>query len=260
MACKIAKINAEWPVEETPQAILRFPLRYGAFLPVNAFFNRETSMRRLNFQIAGQHILSLLLASIGMAATQNSDAQQLPYREPDAQSGPMPLAALPEKLLRELEGTTPLNPEGTVLLNVKSKSVILRTEVACRDCILEMLLVPEGNREHETILRIRSKAYVIHTNLLALGLEPGKPAEFSPDFVAPTGPTIQLQMLWLDEKGLLQRADVSDWVRHNVHRYYSSPLSGPPPGLQLPYKNLRFLGQVQQRNPVVRADDGRRTY
>lgn len=214
-------------------------------------------MRRHTFTFAGQLILILLLASIGRAATQNGDSQPLPQREPDVQSGPVPLAALPEVLQRELEGATPLNPEGTVLLNLKHKSVILRTEVACRDCILEMLLVPEGNREHETILRIRSKAYVIHTALLALGLEPGKPAEFSPDFVAPTGPTIHLQMLWQDDEGVLQRADASEWVRHNVHRYYSAPLPGPPPGLKMPYKNLRwdkFNNEILWYGPMTEED------
>lgn len=169
-----------------------------------------------------------------------SDNPQPPKPEPEDRSGPKPLAPLPEKLQLELEGTTPLNPASTVLIDVKSKRVILRTEIACRDCILEMFLVPEGNREHETILRIRSKAYVIHAALLALGLEPGKPASFSPDFVAPSGPEISMQLVWLDDKGLTQRADANEWIRHNVHRYYSAPLSGPPIGLQFPYKNLRW--------------------
>ena len=167
-------------------------------------------------------------------------SQELPKPESDPRSGPKPLEALPEKLNNELEGATPLNSDGTVLIDVKARRVVLRTEVACRDCILEMFLVPEGNREHETILRIRSKAFVIHTALLALGLEPGKPAAFSPEFVAPSGPEIALQLVWLDDKGMIQRADACDWIRHNVHRYYAAPLSGPPPGLQMPYKNLRW--------------------
>jgi len=169
-----------------------------------------------------------------------AESTQPPKPEAEDRSGPKPLAPLPEKLQLELDGTTPLNPDNTVLIDVKSKRVILRTEIACRDCILEMFLVPEGNREHETILRIRSKAYVIHTALLALGLEPGKPASFSPDFVAPSGPEISMQLVWLDDKGLTQRADANEWIRHNVHRYYSAPLSGPPIGLQFPYKNLRW--------------------
>ena len=181
-----------------------------------------------------------LCAAQGISQIRPTVPQELPKPERDPRSGPKPLEALPEKLNSELEGATPLNSDGTVLIDVKARRVVLRTEVACRDCILEMFLVPEGNREHETVLRIRSKAYVIHTALLALGLEPGKPAAFSPDFVAPSGPEIALQLVWLDDKGKIQRADVGDWIRHNVHRYYSAPLSGPPPELQLPYKNLRW--------------------
>ena len=182
-----------------------------------------------------------MLAAIGSAQIASAaESQESPKPEREIPSGQKPLEALPEKLRSELGGATPLNPDGTVLIDVKSRRVVLRTEVACRDCILEMFLVPEGNREHETILRIRSKAYVIHTALLALGLEQGKPAVFSPEFIAPSGPEIVLELVWLDDEGLVQRADACDWIRHNVHRYYSAPLSGPPPGLQLPYKNLRW--------------------
>lgn len=183
---------------------------------------------------------SILSASQGMSQIRPAESQESPKPVSDVPSGPKPLEALSVKLNKELEGTTPLNSDGTVLIDVKARRVVLRTEVACRDCILEMFLVPEGNREHETILRIRSKAFVIHTALLALGLEPGKPASFSPEFVAPTGPEIALQVVWQDDKGLIQRADACDWIRHNVHRYFAAPLSGPPPGLQLPYKNLRW--------------------
>ncbi len=200
----------------------------------------------------------MLMAAISIAQTNNStEPRQPPKPEPNVRSGPKPLETLPEKLLSELDGTTPLNPDGTVLIDVKSRRVVLRTEVACRDCILEMFLVPEGNREHETILRIRSKAFVIHTALLALGLEPGKPAAFSPEFVAPSGPEIALQLVWLDDKGMIQRADARDWIRHNVHRYYSAPLSGPPPGLPLPYKNLRwdkFNNEILWYGPMTQEE------
>ena len=107
-----------------------------------------------------------------MSQTTSAVSQELPKPESDSQSGLKPLAALPLELNSEIAGATPLNVDGTVLIDLKGKRVVLRTEVACRNCILEMFLVPEGNREHETILRIRSKAFVIHSALLALGLEP----------------------------------------------------------------------------------------
>ncbi len=186
-----------------------------------------------------------------------SDPQLSPVPEADADSKPKPLKALPEALSNELKGTTPLNPDGTVLLDVKSKRVVLRTEVACRNCILEMFLVPEGNREHETILRIRSKAFVIHTALLALGLEPGKAAEFSPEFVAPSGPEIEMELIWLDEKGTTRRVNACEWMRHNIHRYYAAPLSGPPAGLTFPYKDLRwdkFNNELLWYGPMTEED------
>ena len=168
-----------------------------------------------------------------------------------------PLPALPEKLAAEIKGTTLLPFKPNLRMILAGSRVILRTEVACKDCLLEMLLVPEGNREHETILRIRSKAYVIHTGLLALGLEPGKPAEFSPQFVAASGPEIDIEAVWIDDKGELQRKPVQHWIRRNIHRYYSAPLSGPPPGLKLPYSNLRwdrFNNEILWYGPMSDAE------
>lgn len=151
------------------------------------------------------------------------------------------LKPLPQPLQDLVKDGVPLNPQATVVLNRKTGQLILRTEVACTDCILEMLLVPEKNREHETILRIRSKAYVIHAGLLHLGLEPGKPAVFSPKFVPPGGPVVSLEVVWLDEKKGLQRCAAQEWIRRNVHRYYTARLpKGPPSGIQFPWKELRW--------------------
>lgn len=166
-------------------------------------------------------------------------AQPVPDNGP-ADSARKALPPLPEKLAEELKDTTPLNPESTVFLDLAQKRLLLRTEVACPDCLLEMLLVPEGNREHETILRIRSKAFIIHTGLLALGMEPGKPARFSPEFIPPSGPQVDIEAIWLDETGDVQQVPVQEWIRRNIHRYYSAPLPAPPAGITFPYKNLRW--------------------
>lgn len=165
-----------------------------------------------------------------------------PTPEPgDPQQPPRkPLKPLPELLQKELAGKTALNPEGTVFLDNTARRLLLRTEVACPDCILEMALVPEGNREHETILRIRSKAFVIHAGLLALGMQPGKPASFSPEFTAPSGPVISVTAVWLDKQGRRQERPLQEWIRNNTHRYHAAAMSGPPPGLELPYKALRW--------------------
>ena len=180
-------------------------------------------------------------APVTAAPTAPSQKASLkPKAEPPAVAGQKPLAELPSALKSELGNATALNPETTVFLDAEQKRVLLRTEVACPDCILEMVLVPEGNREHETILRIRSKAFVIHTALLALGLEPGKPASFTPKFTPPAGPVLDISAVWVDESGKVQRRPLQEWVRYNTHRYHAAPLTGPPPGVEMPYRNLRW--------------------
>ena len=187
-------------------------------------------------------------AKVDLPVADSQDPQQ-PARKP--------LAPLPALLQQELKGKTALNPEATVFLDSTRRQLLLRTEVACPDCILEMALVPEGNREHETILRIRSKAFVIHAGLLALGLQPGKPAAFSPDFTAPSGPVINISAVWLNDRGERQERPLQDWIRNNTHRYHAAAMSGPPPGLELPYKALRwdkFNKEILWYGPMTDAD------
>lgn len=151
-----------------------------------------------------------------------------------------PLTPLPTALRQLTEESTPLNPGPTVFLNLKKKSVYLHTEVVCRDCILEMLCVPIGQREHETILNVRSQAYVIHAALLALGLKPGKPVEFYPDYHPPEGPVLNLHVHWVDDQGKTHREDARSWIRHSLHRYFSRPLAQAPPRIKLPHEELRY--------------------
>ncbi len=151
-----------------------------------------------------------------------------------------PLAPLPEPLRRLTEETAPLNPGRTVLLDLRNRRLFLHTEVTCRDCILEMLCVPIGQREHETILNVRSKAYVVHAGLLALDLKPGKSVVFYPEYQPPEGPVLRLTVHWVDEDGQPQQADARSWIRHSIHRYFARPLAAPPPGIKLPHEELRY--------------------
>ncbi len=160
-------------------------------------------------------------------------------------------------LSAELEGARALNPQGTVLIQLQQKRVLLKTKVVCPDCILEMVLVPEGNREHETILSIRSQAFVIHAALLGIGLEPGKPAAFSPEFVAPSGPIIQIEAVWQDASGQVRRRPLKEWVRFNTQRYHSQAMPAPPTGVTLPHGNLRwdrFNNEILWFGPMTEAE------
>lgn len=164
-------------------------------------------------------------------------------KAPPELSGESPqrvLAELPPQLADILKGPTPLNRESTVFLDLKKKRVLLRTEVACEDCLLEMFCCLEQTKEHESVVWLRGKAFTVHSGLLALGIEPGKPVVYTPEFKEPSGPAINIFVNWIDENGKLQRQDAREWMRHSVSRYYSQPLAAPPPGVELPLMELRF--------------------
>ncbi|MCP4173645.1 MAG: hypothetical protein GY758_23060 [Fuerstiella sp.] len=176
------------------------------------------------------------------ANSENSDVTAADSLQKAKESGGTlpPLKPLPHQLRKILQGTTALNPPGTVFLDAKRKRVLLHTQVACEDCLLEMLCCTEGTKEHESVLWLRSKAFVVHAALLALGERPGKPAMFSPEFSPPSGPRIDIFVNWVDRDRKLQRADVRSWLRHSVFHYFSQKHPEPPPGVKLPLMELRY--------------------
>jgi hypothetical protein len=87
---------------------------------------------------------------------------------------------------------------------------------------------------------MRGRAFVVHAGLLALGMQPGSPAQFSPEFVAPTGPQVKITVHWMDADGKQQSADARSWMRTSVSHYFSAPLPAPPPGIKLPLMELRY--------------------
>jgi len=183
-----------------------------------------------------------LLFTCGMAAGQSPEsAKSSNVDHPQHSAAQLaPLAPLPDKLSKLIQKATPLNPSKTVLLNRSKKRVYLHTQVSCRNCVLEMLCVPIGEREHETILNIRARAFTVHAALLAMNMEPGKPAAFYPDYQPPEGPQLTLRVHWVDANGKKRTADARSWIRHSIHRYFSQPLVAAPPGIELPHEELRY--------------------
>lgn len=127
-----------------------------------------------------------------------------------------------------------LNKEGTVLLDASGKRLLLKTTVVFREGLLEMLCCLKQTKEHESIVSVDAKAYVVHTGLLALGAEPGKPVQFVPKFSPPSGQRIDIFVQWKDERGRLQRVPAQQWIRHITRRYYGEPLAQLPDGVRIP--------------------------
>jgi hypothetical protein len=101
-----------------------------------------------------------------------------------------------------------------VWLDPTHKRVVVDGTVVFREGPLEMLVCPRGTKEHEAILAADTKAYAVHAGLLAVGAEAGTPVQFQPDYKPATGSEIDVELVWTDKDGKVQRARGQDWVQN----------------------------------------------
>lgn len=135
----------------------------------------------------------------------------------------------------------PLNKQETVLLDAEGKRLILKSEVAMREGLLEMLVCLKQSKEHESVLSVATKAQTIHAGLLALGAEPGEGVKFTPEFQPPTGQQLNIFLTWRDEDDKLHRVPAQSWVRNATRRYFVEKLARLPNEAKLPAdKNLKY--------------------
>ena len=141
----------------------------------------------------------------------------------------------------------PLNKKGTVLLDLQGKRILVKSKVVLREGLREMFCCLKQTKEHESVLMVDAKAFVIHTGLLSLGAKTGGPAKFQPKFVPPKGQEIDIFLQWKDKQGKRHRQNAREWIRHAIRRYYAAPMKALPANLKLPPREkteLRFDKQV----------------
>jgi hypothetical protein len=100
-----------------------------------------------------------------------------------------------------------------VWVDVKEKAVIVDGLVCLRQGMLEMFACLRNTKEHEAIVAADTKAFLVHTGLLAVGAQAGHPAKFQPAYQPPEGTEIEIVVHWKDEKGKEQTARAQDWIR-----------------------------------------------
>ena len=141
----------------------------------------------------------------------------------------------------------PLNKEATVLLDKKGKRVLLKTHVALRQGSLEMLCCLKQTKEHESIVSLDAKAYVVHTGLIAIDAKPGTPVQYNPEFQAPTGQKIDIFVNWTDENGKSQRVRAQNWVRQSINRFRIVKMESLPEGVVIPKNSeLRYDRKLKE--------------
>ena len=181
--------------------------------------------------------------SVAVAPHNKSDG--VPERNPVAsEAKPEPTGTrLPDDLL-EGETLTPLNKQGTVLLDLSKKRIFLKSNVCFREGLLEMFLCRTQTKEHESILVMDAEAYAVHTGLLALGCEEGSPATYDQEgqkYTPAKGQVIDIFVHSVDENGKLNREPAQSWIRRSRYRYYEEKFEWLPADLTLnPDSNLRY--------------------
>lgn len=163
-----------------------------------------------------------------------------------------------------------LNPQGTVLLDVANRKVVLRGELCLREGLLEMLICKAKTKEHESIVSVDAEAYAIHAALMALGANPGTPVKFQPEYTPPTGQKIDIYLGWTDEFGRPHRWPAQKLIRRATQRYYTAVLEPLPEDLKIDNRgDLRYdentheiiwfgpMNDEQRKSLLVRSQDKR---
>ncbi len=130
--------------------------------------------------------------------------------EPEASEPPAAPTATPNRHpeLRRLSKTD------DVWLDLPGKRVVVGGKVALSSGVLEVFACPVMSKEHEAIVATNCPARTIHAGLLAIGLEPGGPATFVPEYVPPKGSKVKVLVRWTDAAGKVQERPAREWVRN----------------------------------------------
>ncbi len=144
--------------------------------------------------------LRITLVGLAFVATMMAWCAADDTPDPAASSG-----AAKERLVK-------LSKEHDVWVDKVRKIVVVDGEVAMREGALEMFACPKGSKEHESVVAVRSNAQLVHAGLLAVGAVAGHPVRFDPKYEAAAGTTIDILVLWQDEKGK-HKVRAQEWVK-----------------------------------------------
>lgn len=122
-----------------------------------------------------------------------------------AETAAPPLIEEPEKLVA-------LAPEMKLWVTPDSKSLVMIGVVTLREGPLELFCCRRNSKEYESIVALAVKPVLIHAGLIAIGAKPGKPVQYQPEFVPPSGETIEIRLRWKDTDGKTRECPAQDWV------------------------------------------------
>ena len=105
-----------------------------------------------------------------------------------------------------------------IRIDPAARTIELQAFVALREGPLELLLCRRGTKEYESVLTTDVTPSHLHAALLALGLDPGRPAHWLPTpagdnaYVPPAGAPLEITLRWRDGQGRRQQAPPHQWL------------------------------------------------
>lgn len=119
---------------------------------------------------------------------------------------------LPDPLVDEDVMLIPLSSDKSIFLAQDRSCVVFLGEICLQEGMLEFFVCSKNSKEHESIIATKTKPSLIHVALLAMGIESGKHVQFTPNFVAASGPRVDIIVRWMDQNGERQESRAEDWI------------------------------------------------
>lgn len=138
-------------------------------------------------------------------------AAEPPAAPADAEAPAPPRAAARPDRHPELKR---LSRTEEVWIDKARKEVVVGGRIVLDRGPIEVFACVEKTKEHEAIVATRSSARLIHAALLAIGLDPGSPVSFDPEYVPPKGPRVSVRLRWKDAAGKEHQARAQEWIRN----------------------------------------------
>jgi hypothetical protein len=111
---------------------------------------------------------------------------------------------------------TRLSKTDDVWIDRALKQVVVGGQVALDEGVIEVFACPEKSKEHEAIVATRAPARLVHVALLAIGLEPGSPVSFDPEYAPARGPVVKVRMRWKDADGKVHDRPAGELIRNTA--------------------------------------------
>lgn len=130
------------------------------------------------------------------------------------EGGSAPAAAAPTPRPDPHPDLIRLSPTDDVWVDRQRREVLVGGGIALDRGVIEVFACPRGSKEHEAVVATDAPARLVHAALLAIGLEPGAPVSYDPDYVPARGPLVRVRVRWRDAAGVAHDRPAQELIRN----------------------------------------------